>query len=157
MVSRNADCHSGRMARRHLEHRIVAQRRAVVGVLVARRNCKHPQPQHLFQRMHDACRSATVLQAAGQPIRQPKPLLDATQQKNAAIGRQKAPSKATFTFLRQTAGTENGSRLSSSMAGVALRDRSYETASQQNHPMNLEGSVRSRGTDSGQGRDERPH
>jgi hypothetical protein len=37
------------MAYRHLEDRIAPQRIAIVGVLVARRDRKHPQPKHFLK------------------------------------------------------------------------------------------------------------
>ena len=48
------------MAYRHLEDRIVPERIAIVGILVARRDRKHPQPKHLLERVLDALGLAPV-------------------------------------------------------------------------------------------------
>src|SRR3982074_3491611 len=58
------------MAYRHLEDRIVAERIAIVGVLVARRDRKHPQPKHLLERVLDALRLAPAAEARRQAPRQ---------------------------------------------------------------------------------------
>ena len=76
------------MAYRHLEDRIVPQRIAIIGVLVARRDRKHPQPKHLLKRVLDALGLAPVPDARRKARRQPELLLDAAQQKHARIRRQ---------------------------------------------------------------------
>src|SRR5215204_2712173 len=76
------------MAYRHLEGRIVAERIAIVGVLVARRDRKHPQPKHLLKRVLDALRLAPVADARRKARRQPELLLDPAQHKNARIRRE---------------------------------------------------------------------
>jgi len=73
---------------RQLEQRIVAQCIAVVGILVARRNRKHPQPQHLLYRVQDSIRIALVPDAPRQPGRQTQPSFHATQQQHAPVRRQ---------------------------------------------------------------------
>ena len=78
---------------RHFEHRIMAQRRAVVAVLVARRNRKHPKPQHLHQRVVDPVRVAAIGQTRRQSCRDAQPLLDTAQQQHAGVGRQHAAVK----------------------------------------------------------------
>lgn len=70
---------------RHFEHRIMSQRRAVVAVLVACRNRKHPQPQHLHHRMVDPVRVAVISQTRRQSCRDAQPLLDTAQQQHAGI------------------------------------------------------------------------
>jgi hypothetical protein len=79
-----------RMAHRHLEDRIVPQRIAIVAVLIARRDCKHPQPKHILKRMHDGLRLAPFPDARRKARRQPVFLLDLAQQKHASVGRQQS-------------------------------------------------------------------
>jgi len=80
-----------RMAYRHLEDRIVPERIAIVGVLVARRDRKHPQPKHLLKRVLDAFGLAPVPDARRKARGQPELLLDAAQHKHARI-RRKLPT-----------------------------------------------------------------
>ena len=124
------------MADRHLEDRIVAQRVAIVGVLVARRDRKHPQPKHLLKRVLDPLGLAPVPDARRKPRRQPELLLDTAQQKHAGVRRQLPPSNATLTFLRATDGRSNGRRVSSLMTGVALLNRFVKLSRNQNHESN---------------------
>ena len=72
-------------AHRHLEDRIVSQRVAIVGVLVARRDREHPKPEHLLDRMQNPVRIAPVSQARCQTRRNSQPLLDPPQQKHARV------------------------------------------------------------------------
>jgi hypothetical protein len=76
------------MAYRHLEDRIVPERIAIVGVLVARRDRKHPQPKHLLERVLDPLRLAPVPDARRKARRQPELPLDAAQHKHARIRRE---------------------------------------------------------------------
>src|SRR5258705_6582422 len=87
------------MAYRHLEDRIVPQRIAIVGVLVARRDCKHPQPKHLLKRVLDALGIAPVPQARRKARRKPKLLLDAAQHKHASVGRELSAVEPNTQFL----------------------------------------------------------
>ena len=75
------------MAHRHLEHRIVAQLVAIVGVLIARRDREHPQPQHLRQRMNDPQWIAPVRHAFRKPPRQSQTPLNTTQQQHPRVRR----------------------------------------------------------------------
>ena len=68
-----------------LEHRIAAQRVAVVRVLIARRDQEHPQPQHLHELVVDAVGIAPIPQAARQPLGEPETPLDIAQQHHAAV------------------------------------------------------------------------
>ena len=77
-----------RMAYRHLEDRIVPERIAIVGVLVARCDRKHPQPKHLLKRVHDTLGLAPVPNASCKARRKPELLLDLAQHKDTCIRRQ---------------------------------------------------------------------
>jgi len=72
-------------AHRHLEDRIVSQRIAIVGVLVARGDREHPKPEHFFNRMQNQVRIALVSQARCQTRHNSQPLLDPPQQKHARV------------------------------------------------------------------------
>src|SRR5262245_18559803 len=78
------------MAHRHLEDRIVPQRVAIIGVLIARRDREHPQPKHLLERVLNAFRLAPVADARSKARRQPELLLDTAQHKHAGVRRQLA-------------------------------------------------------------------
>ena len=82
-----------------LEHRIAAQRVAVVRVLIARRDQEHPQPQHRDEIVIDAGGIAPILQASGQKLGESNPPLDIAQQHHAAIRRQKPAVKGDTHFL----------------------------------------------------------
>src|SRR6266403_840388 len=88
-----------RMADRHLEDRIVPQRIAIVGVLVARRDCKNPQPKHLLKRVLDALGLAPVPDARRKARGKPELLLDAAQHKHARIRRQLPAVEPNAQFL----------------------------------------------------------
>jgi putative ABC transport system substrate-binding protein len=75
-------------AHRHLEHRVRAQAVAVIGVFVARRDRKHPQPQHLDDLVIDPRGIAPVHKATRQPLGETEAPLNLAQQKDAAIRRQ---------------------------------------------------------------------
>lgn len=77
-----------RPAHRHLEDRILPQLVAVVGILVARRDREHPQPQHLLDRVIDAVGIAAVVEARRQARRDLEPPLHAPQQQHARVRRQ---------------------------------------------------------------------
>jgi hypothetical protein len=74
------------VAYRHLEDWIAPQRIAIVGIFITRRNRKHPKPQHLLERVHDALGIAPVPHARRKARRQPQLLLDAAQHKHASVG-----------------------------------------------------------------------
>jgi len=65
----------------------VAQAVAVVGVLVARRDREHPQPQHFLQAVADAFRVAPIRDAPRQPRCDSQPPLHLAQQQHAGIRR----------------------------------------------------------------------
>jgi hypothetical protein len=73
-------------------------------------------------------RIATVPQAPRQPIRKTKSMLDTAQLQNALVRRQH-PAVKSDTHLCALAGNSNGRSASSFMTGVALLDRSLDTAS----------------------------
>ena len=75
---------------RHLEHRIGAQRVAVVRVLVAGRDGEHAKAQHVGDRVRDAVGIATVGNARRQPLGDAEPALDLAQQQHAAVRRLQA-------------------------------------------------------------------
>ena len=75
---------------RHLEGRIGAQRVAVVAVGIARRDQQGAVADHLGKRMPHPVRRARVLDAIGQPLGDPKPLLDRRQQQYPGIRGQQA-------------------------------------------------------------------
>jgi hypothetical protein len=87
------------MAYRHLEDRIVPERIAIVGVLVARRDRKHPQPKHLLKRVLDALGLAPVPDARRKARGKPELLLDAAQHKHARIRRQLPAVEPNAQFL----------------------------------------------------------
>ena len=87
------------MAYRHLEDRIVPERIAIVGVLIARRDRKYPQPKHLLKRMLDALGLAAVPDARRKARGKPELLLDAAQQKHACIRRQLPAVEPNAQFL----------------------------------------------------------
>ena len=87
------------MAYRHLEDRIVPEPIAIVGVLVARRDRKHPQPKHLLKRVLDALGIAAVPDARRKPRGKPELLLDAAQQKHARIRRELPAVEPNTQFL----------------------------------------------------------
>lgn len=90
-----------RMAYRHLEDRIVPQRIAIVGVLVARRDRKHPQPKHLLERVLDALGLAPVADARRKARRQPELLLDRARSRSTPASDDSCPpSNPTLNFLR---------------------------------------------------------
>jgi hypothetical protein len=86
-------------AYRHLEDRIVPERIAIVGVLVARRDRKHPQPKHLLKRVLDALGLAPVPDARRKARGKPELLLDAAQQKHARIRRELSAVETNAQFL----------------------------------------------------------
>ena len=79
---------------RHLEGRIGAQRIAVVAVGIARRDQQGAVSDHLGQRMPHPFRRARVLDAIGQPLGDPKPLLDRRQQQYPGVRGHQAAIKA---------------------------------------------------------------
>src|SRR5258708_5885211 len=88
-----------RMAYRHVEDGTVPQRIALVGVLVARRDCNHPQPKHLLKRVLDALGLAPVPDARRKARGKPELLLDAAQHKHARIRRQLPTVEPNAQFL----------------------------------------------------------
>jgi hypothetical protein len=70
---------------RHLEGRIGAQGIAVIAVGIARRDQQGAVSDHLGQRMPHPFRRARVLDAIGQPLGEPKPLLDCRQQQYPGV------------------------------------------------------------------------
>jgi hypothetical protein len=86
-------------AHRHLEDRIVPQRIAIVGVLVARSDRQHPKPEHLGKRVLDALGLAPLPDARSEPIGQAKLPLHAAKQKNARVRRKLTAIEAHAQFL----------------------------------------------------------
>ena len=70
---------------RHLEGRVAAQRVAVIAVGIARRDQQGAVADHLGQRMPHPVRLTRVFEAIGQPLGDPKPLLDGRQQQYPGI------------------------------------------------------------------------
>src|SRR5438876_1905827 len=76
--------------------------------------------------MSDPALIAPVRDHCGEPFGEAQPPLRLGEQHHPAIGGEPAPSKAALTFLRPMAGKQNGSKLSSVMAGVAASDLGAE-------------------------------
>jgi hypothetical protein len=70
-----------------------AQLFVIVEILVAQRQAGDPLAQQLRQGVIDKPRIALVAKAAGQGARQPEARVDLTQQRRAAIARQRAAGK----------------------------------------------------------------
>ena len=70
---------------RHLERRIGFERIAVVAVGIARRDQQRPVADHLGQTMPNPLRRARVLDAVGQSLGDPEPLLDRRQQQYPGV------------------------------------------------------------------------
>ena len=86
-------------AHRHLEYRVVPQFVAVVGVLVPRRDRKHPKPQHLLDRVIDAIGITAILQAGREARCNAQMPLDPAQQQHARIRRQHPAVESYAHFL----------------------------------------------------------
>jgi len=71
---------------RHLEHRITAQSRGVVAVLIAGADHEQAKANDVGERVGDEIGIARITDAAGEPLRDVHALLDLTQQQHAAIG-----------------------------------------------------------------------
>jgi hypothetical protein len=70
---------------RHLERRVGFERVAVVAVGIARRDQQRPVADHLRQTMPNPLGRARVLDARGQSLGDPEPLLDHRQQQDPGI------------------------------------------------------------------------
>ena len=104
---------------RHLEGRIGAQRIAVVAVGIARRDQQGAVSDHLGQRMPHPFRRTRVLDAIGQPLGDPEPLLDRRQQQYPGVrGQQAAVESVKCTGLPATGGKPGRIPVPSSMAGA---------------------------------------
>ena len=74
-------------ARRQLEQRVIAQRIAVVCILMAAGDSHHAEQQHLLHRVDDPAGIAPVLHAGRQHAREPQTPVRLPQEQQAAIGR----------------------------------------------------------------------
>ena len=80
----------GQPASRHLKRRIGTQGVAVVGILVAGRDQKSPEADHLGEPMLDPLGRPRVLDAVRQPLGDPEAAFDLCHEQNTAV-RSQAP------------------------------------------------------------------
>jgi len=120
------DAGVGQPAAGELEGRIQAQPVEVVGILVAAGDRENAGAQDIGQPMSDPALIAAVRDHRGEPFGEAQPPLRLGEQITPPSEESRPPSKAAVTFLRPMAGKQNGSKLSSVMAGVAASDLGAE-------------------------------
>ncbi len=91
----------------------------VVRILVAAGDGQNARTKNAVERMGDQQGIARIGDDGRELARHAQSTLGLPQQHHAGVEVMRPPSNAAVIFLRQTAGNENGRRLSSSMAGVA--------------------------------------
>ena len=89
----------GQPAGRQLEQRVLAQRIAVIGILMAAGNGQHAEQQHLLNRVADPAGIAPVLHAGRQHARQAQAPVRLPQEQQAAIRRNRAAIEVRGHFL----------------------------------------------------------
>ena len=103
-----------------LERWILAQMIEVVRVLIAAGDGENARAKDAVQRMGDQQWIARIGDDGGEFVRRPSRRSACPSNITPASEVMRPPSNAAVIFLRPTAGNENGRRLSSIMAGVAV-------------------------------------
>ena len=94
----------------------------IVGILIAAGNRQHTRAQYVGHAVCNQQRITRIGDQRREPPGEPEFSLTAASNITPPSEVMRPPSNAAVTFLRSTAGKLNGSRLSSSMAGVAVSD-----------------------------------
>ena len=115
-----------------LEGGVLAQIVKIIRIRVAAGDREHTRAQNIGYRMGDQVRIAVVGDERGKGVDQAKTLVGGGKNENLAVGTDLSPSNAAVTFFLQMFGKENGSRVSSSVAGMADSVRSWRVASTTN-------------------------